>query len=133
MLVESTICTTYLSKGSCSLGNSCPKRHVPLFQPPPSSASHNRDGLKRTVCKHWLRGLCKKGDGCDYLHEYDMRTMPECRFFATFGFCDQAGGGTDRECLYLHRDPKTKRRECEEYRRGFCPKGELECSSHAVV
>ena len=102
MLVESTICTTYLSKGSCPLGNSCPKRHVPLFQPPPSSASHNRDGLKRTVCKHWLRGLCKKGDGCDYLHEYDMRTMPECRFFATFGFCDQAGGGAVGHVVPLH-------------------------------
>ena len=25
---------------------------------------------RKVVCKHWLRGLCKRGDACDYLHEY---------------------------------------------------------------
>ncbi len=128
-ITESSICRTFLATGSCPLGTACPQRHVPLFQPPQSSASHNRDGQKRTVCKHWLRGLCKKGDGCDYLHEYDMRTMPECRFYATFGYCDAAAGG-ERECLYLHRDAKTKRRECELYRRGFCPKGPACAKKH---
>ena len=34
-------------------------------------------GDKTIVCKHWLRGLCKKGDGCEFLHEYDMSKMPE--------------------------------------------------------
>lgn len=72
------------------------------------------------MCKHWLRGLCKKSDAtCDYLHEYDMRKMPECRMFATFGFCNSG-----EDCLYRHKLPAEKRRECEEYRRGFCPKGE---------
>merc|ERR550534_17650 len=42
----------------------CPFRHV--------------RGDKTIVCKHWLRGLCKKGDGCEFLHEYDMSKMPEC-------------------------------------------------------
>ncbi|CEH12541.1 related to cleavage and polyadenylation specificity factor [Ceraceosorus bombacis] len=100
----------------CPLGPSCPLRHTAPgsqnFRPPA------RDPHKRTVCKHWLRGLCKKGDQCDYLHEYDMRRMPECRFFATFGFCNSAD-----ECLYLHVDPKSKIRSCEWYERGFCPKG----------
>ena len=37
---------------------------------------------KRTVvCKHWLRGLCKKGEMCDYLHEFDPDKMPICQFF----------------------------------------------------
>jgi len=37
------------------------------------------------VCKHWLRGLCKKGDQCEFLHEYDMTKMPECYFYSKFG------------------------------------------------
>ena len=102
----------------CPLGNRCPFRHD---SPSPlnfGAAQGFRDHGKRTVCKHWLRGLCKKGDNCDYLHEYDLRRMPECRFFATFGYCNSGD-----ECLYLHVDTKAKVRECENYRRGFCPKG----------
>ncbi|CAO1627862.1 unnamed protein product [Parajaminaea phylloscopi] len=89
---------------------------LPIQLPfPPSQV----DPSKRTVCKHWLRGLCKKSDAtCDYLHEYDMRKMPECRMFATFGFCN---AGDD--CLYRHKLPREKRRECEDYARGFCPRG----------
>ena len=41
-------------------------------------------GDKTIVCKHWLRGLCKKGDGCEFLHEYDMSKMPECYFYSRF-------------------------------------------------
>lgn len=90
---------------------------LPISLPFPQSQP---DPQKRTVCKHWLRGLCKKSDAtCDYLHEYDMRKMPECRMFATFGFCNSG-----EDCLYRHKLPREKRRECEEYRRGFCPRGE---------
>jgi len=41
-------------------------------------------GDRTVVCKHWLRGLCKKGDQCEFLHEYDMTKMPECYFYARF-------------------------------------------------
>lgn len=102
----------------CPLGNRCPFRHEapgPMNFAGPQS---QRDPGKRTICKHWLRGLCKKGDLCDYLHEYDMRRMPECRFFATFGYCNSGD-----DCLYLHVDRKAKIRECENYKRGFCPIG----------
>lgn len=37
------------------------------------------------VCKHWLRGLCKKGDQCSFLHQYDVTRMPECYFYSKFG------------------------------------------------
>lgn len=37
------------------------------------------------VCKHWLRGLCKKGDHCKFLHQYDITRMPECYFYSKFG------------------------------------------------
>ena len=69
-----------------------------------------------TVCKHWLRGLCKKSDACEFLHEYNLRRMPECWWYAKFGYC-QAGD----ECLYVH--PREKKIECPDYKRGFCKLG----------
>ena len=56
---------------SSSAGGMCPFRHI--------------SGEKTVVCKHWLRGLCKKGDQCEFLHEYDMTKMPECYFYSKFG------------------------------------------------
>lgn len=56
---------------SVSTGGMCPFRHI--------------SGEKTVVCKHWLRGLCKKGDQCEFLHEYDMTKMPECYFYSKFG------------------------------------------------
>lgn len=117
---DAQLCPDYAERMQCARGASCPRRHVKPshlnFLPAGSTAL--RDANKRTVCKHWLRGLCKKGDQCDYLHEYDMRRIPECRFYATFGFCNSGD-----DCLYLHVHPAIKRRECEKYNRGFCPKG----------
>ncbi|KAI3626393.1 hypothetical protein CBS9595_001754 [Malassezia furfur] len=112
---DDKVCPRY-RKGRCALQSQCPLRHI--VTPSPAVPAPGRDALRRTVCKHWLRGLCKKGDACDYLHEYDLRRMAECRFYATYGFCN-AGD----ECLYVHIDPSVKRRECELYKRGFCPRG----------
>lgn len=56
----------------CLTGGMCPFRHI--------------SGEKTVVCKHWLRGLCKKGDQCEFLHEYDMTKMPECYFYSKFGW-----------------------------------------------
>ena len=53
------------------------------------------------VCKHWLRGLCKKGDQCEFLHEYDMTKMPECYFYSKFG--EAAPRGWVRSARRLHR------------------------------
>jgi hypothetical protein len=44
------------------------------------------------VCKHWLRGLCKKNADCDYLHEYDLDRMPECWFYTNYGECAKGAG-----------------------------------------
>lgn len=104
-------------RGRCELGSQCTLRHC-ITPSPAIPTSQSRDVSRRTVCKHWLRGLCKKGDLCDYLHEYDLRRMPECRFYATFGFCNSSD-----ECLYIHIDPSVKRRRCERYERGFCELG----------
>lgn len=67
----SAICTFFMSTMGCSKSTACPYRHV--------------RGEKTVVCKHWLRGLCKKGDECEFLHEFDMTKMPECFFFSKYG------------------------------------------------
>lgn len=84
----------------------------PMFQ-----MRHKAD--KSVVCKHWLRGLCKKGDDCEFLHEYNLKKMPECWFFTKYGEC------SNPECMYLHIDPNSKVKECAWYNRGFCKHGKL--------
>lgn len=144
---DETLCRDFATTGSCPLGATCPQRHVsasPLnFQPPPPVP---QSAHARTVCKHWLRGLCKKGQNCDFMHEYNLRKMPECWFFAKYGFCSngdevsrRAGAGTrkgslqiltwcrlfhDLQCMYLHVTEDMRIRECPQYRKGFCRKGE---------
>lgn len=102
------LCKAY-DAGHCPLGASCPDRHVA------ASTGSNYNNL---VCKHWLRGLCKKGEHCEFLHEYNLRRMPECSFFARNGYCSNG-----EECLYLHVDPESRLPACGWYERGFCPLG----------
>ena len=54
-----------------------------------------------------------QGDQCEFLHEFNLRRMPDCHWLLKFGYCS-AGD----ECLYYH--PHTKKRICEDYARGFC-------------
>lgn len=101
------VCDNYV-KGTCSLGAACPLKHsVPT------------NGRQNTVvCKHWLRGLCKKSDACEFLHEYNLRKMPECKFFTQHGWCQNG-----EECLYVHIDPTQRSGVCEWFRLGYCPLG----------
>ena len=50
----------------------------------------------RARCRHWLRGLCMKGDACGFLHQFDKARMPVCRFFRDFGECREP------DCAYKH-------------------------------
>lgn len=117
---DDQICKDFLSDQGCPKGPSCPLRHttpsvhnfVPGPRPIPPSAH------ARTVCKHWLRGLCKKGGSCEFLHEYHLRKMPECWFYAKYGFCSNGD-----ECMYLHVNEEMRIRECPQYRKGFCRNG----------
>lgn len=86
----------------CHRGRSCPFKHAKN---------------QAVVCKHWLRGLCKKLDVCDFLHEYDLSKMPECQFYADYQDC------ANPECLFIHVTPDTVRQECPWYARGFCKNG----------
>lgn len=123
---DDQICRNALTPAGCPLGPQlCPLRHT---DPSPSnftstaqnaaaSATNNKDRERlSTVCKHWLRGLCKKGDQCEFLHEYNLRRMSECYWLLKNGYCS-AGD----ECLYIH--PKGRRVECPDYKRGFCKLG----------
>lgn len=96
------ICKAF-ERGYCYNGNNCPLRHI--------------KPEKTVVCKHWLRGLCKKGDNCEFLHEYNLKRMPECWFYSKYGEC------SNPECVYLHIDPESKIKECVWYTRGFCKHG----------
>ncbi|KAG8903482.1 RNA-binding component of cleavage and polyadenylation factor [Tulasnella sp. 403] len=118
---DEQICRSNLSPTGCPLGPlRCPLRHTTPsaanFQIKPAQANNQLGERLRTVCKHWLRGLCKKGDACEFLHEYNLRRMPECYWFARFGYC--ASGD---ECLYAH--PRERKKECPDYKRGFCKLG----------
>ena len=88
---------------ACEKGSACPFRHI--------------RGDRTIVCKHWLRGLCKKGDQCEFLHEFDMKKMPECYFYSRFNACH------NKECPFLHIDPESKIKDCPWYDRGFCRHG----------
>jgi cleavage and polyadenylation specificity factor subunit 4 len=101
-LMPSDVCKYYV-KGICFRGQQCPWRHVRTE--------------KTIVCKHWLRGLCKKGDHCEFLHEYNLKKMPECWFFSKYGEC------SNPECIYKHVDPNQRLKECVWYARGFCKHG----------
>jgi len=119
---DDQICRLALTAAGCPLGPlHCPLRHttpsLQNFQPQRQQPNYLRDRERlSTVCKHWLRGLCKKGDACEFLHEYNLRRMPECWWFAKYGYCS-AGD----ECLYAH--PKERKIECPDYNRGFCQLG----------
>lgn len=84
----------------------------------PKSCNFSRSqGGNLVVCKHWLRALCKKGTGCEFLHEYDLSKMPTCQFFTKYGEC------SNPECLYRHVNMEEQRMDCPYYARGFCKAG----------
>ncbi|KAH6765222.1 cleavage and polyadenylation specificity factor 30 [Perilla frutescens var. frutescens] len=89
----------------------------------PAPAAHSAEGMgggarrsfRQTVCRHWLRSLCMKGDACGFLHQYDKSRMPVCRFFRLYGEC------REQDCVYKHTNEDIK--ECNMYKLGFCPNG----------
>ncbi|KAK3027532.1 hypothetical protein RJ639_041723 [Escallonia herrerae] len=85
-------------------------------QPDPTANSYpGRRSYRQTVCRHWLRSLCMKGEACGFLHQYDKSRMPICRFFRMYGEC------REQDCVYKHTNEDIK--ECNMYKLGFCPNG----------
>lgn len=116
LAADRPVCKAFQS-GVCPNGTRCPDRHLA-----DGRSAQPSGGLNSLVCKHWLRGLCKKGEHCEFLHEYNLRKMPECNFFMRNGYCSNG-----EECLYLHVDPMSRLPPCPHYEMGFCPLGPL-CS-----
>ncbi|OAR01673.1 hypothetical protein LLEC1_06412 [Akanthomyces lecanii] len=126
--VDRPICKAYQT-GSCPNGTRCTERHVADGSRASGSSSHHpTGGVNSLVCKHWLRGLCKKGVPCEFLHEYNLRRMPECNFFMRNGYCSNG-----EECLYLHVDPLSKLPPCPHYDMGFCPLGPVCSKKHELA
>lgn len=73
----------------------------------PGGGGGRRGSFRQTVCRHWLRGLCMKGDLCGFLHQYDKARMPVCRFFRLYGEC------REQDCVYKHSEEDFK--ECNMY------------------
>ena len=82
-----------------------PSSVVPV-EPAPGGAPGRRS-FRQTVCRHWLRSLCMKGDACGFLHQYDKSRMPVCRFFRLYGEC------REQDCVYKHTNEDIK--ECNMY------------------
>nr|GMD07352.1 30-kDa cleavage and polyadenylation specificity factor 30-like [Ipomoea batatas] len=88
---------------------------APAGAAPDGGMGGNRRSFRQTVCRHWLRSLCMKGDACGFLHQYDKSRMPVCRFFRIYGEC------REQDCVYKHTNEDIK--ECNMYKLGFCPNG----------
>ncbi|KAF8819259.1 zinc finger (CCCH type) motif-containing protein, partial [Cardiosporidium cionae] len=62
-------------------------------------ASRTGRGKHSIVCRHWLKGMCMKGDFCDFLHQLDYARMPVCRHFVKYRYCADLKRGL---CLFKH-------------------------------
>lgn len=121
------VCKAY-QEGHCPLGPMCSERHptpsrIATSTSPAIAPSSTHGTL---VCKHYLKGLCKKGLKCEYLHEYNLRRMPECQSFSRNGYCPNGD-----DCLYQHVPEEAKIPQCEHYDKGFCPLGPRCAKRHA--
>lgn len=125
-------------EGGLDVGPTAPTASMPVVNVDTSAANHasaapganvtvnndaaagatggpGRRSFRQTVCRHWLRSLCMKGDACGFLHQYDKSRMPVCRFFRLYGEC------REQDCVYKHTNEDIK--ECNMYKLGFCPNG----------
>ena len=66
-----------------------------------------------TVCIFWLKGQCKNGDNCNYLHEDIPDKYPECPYGIN---CTKQPG-----CPFKHI--KREQKECHAYNSGYCSHG----------
>lgn len=82
------------------------------------------DKSKTVVCYHWVRGLCQKGDKCDYQHIYNPDALPKCFWYGKSGFCKNGD-----LCPYLHEE-KDAGQPCTHFDNGYCRHGEKCRKSH---
>ena len=44
---------------------------APTLAPSDQLEPRAQKNYRQTVCRHWLRNLCMKGDKCGFLHQFD--------------------------------------------------------------
>lgn len=64
----------------------------------------------KTVCKHYIRDQCKKGDDCEFIHEYAIDKLDLCKF---------GDNCTNHYCIYNHKSSK-RADVCCSFARGVC-------------
>ncbi|GMH69414.1 hypothetical protein TL16_g05153, partial [Triparma laevis f. inornata] len=69
--------------------------------------------MRTVVCRHWMKGLCMKGDRCEFLHQFSLSKMPLCR---------HSERCKNTQCPFRHIK-ESERMECVFYRQGFCIHG----------
>ncbi|KAI3455939.1 hypothetical protein Pfo_012602 [Paulownia fortunei] len=104
-----------IASGAAANANNPSAAPMPATQAAEGMGGGGRRSFRQTVCRHWLRSLCMKGDACGFLHQYDKSRMPVCRFFRLYGEC------REQDCVYKHTNEDIK--ECNMYKLGFCPNG----------
>ena len=68
---------------------------------------HMRRSYRQTVCRHWVNGLCQKGDDCSFLHQFVLNRMPVCPTFKKHNMCPNT------DCVFKHSLEDLK--ECNMY------------------
>ncbi|UKK02113.2 cleavage and polyadenylation specificity factor subunit 4 [Theileria orientalis] len=58
-------------------------------------------GKHSVVCRHWLKGMCMKGEFCDFLHQLVYSRMPPCKTVEKSSFCTDRLKGC---CIFKHQD-----------------------------
>ncbi|XP_952344.1 uncharacterized protein TA12825 [Theileria annulata] len=56
-------------------------------------------GKHSVVCRHWLKGMCMKGEFCDFLHQLVYSRMPPCKSVEKNSFCTDRLKGC---CIFKH-------------------------------
>lgn len=74
------------------------------------------------VCRYWLEGdNCKKGQACEFIHEYIESKIPECNY-SIGGIC------TKKDCKFRHT--KKEKYECIFFKHGYCKEGKFCKNEH---
>lgn len=96
-----------LSSPAAENNNNHSAGNLPSIQTAEGMSGGGRRSFRQTVCRHWLRSLCMKGDACGFLHQYDKSRMPICQFFRLYGECGE------QDCAFKHTNEVIK--ECNMY------------------
>ena len=78
------------------------------------SKTDKSKSVSGTVCAFWLKGSCKNGNNCEFLHEKNPNKYPECPHGIN---CTRQG----IDCPFKHTKKAPK--ECHSYNLGYCSHG----------